>query len=153
MDESVKSPLIRGKPAWHVRYFRAYWLFAISLVLLLVLQFAFLSIGIHEDILLAYNLLMLGWVFGFQIYMEFWFRRFGTSIFGLRSTLEKSRGVPCPNCLYPLCEIPEADTDHVCAECGCGISGVDAIHAWSQVKGRRWGYEIPKAWNRWLKSS
>jgi len=153
MDESVKSPLIRGKPAWHVRYWRIFMVYMVVNVLLLVGQFMVIS-RFSSNALVAslYALIMLIWVFGFQVWMSRWIRSYGLSMWRLRDMLVelgKHRGgasVPCPSCLYPLCDLPDADRVHVCSECGCGIRGSDAIRAWDRLR----GYKTPEAWAEWF---
>ena len=149
MDDAIKSPLINGKPAWHVhrrRYF-------IRLMLVLSPAIFIMTVVFDSNDLLNFpswvsvaTSLGMGLVGIF--FLDVRMKRFGLSAFQSNATLlEKIDGVPCPSCLYPLCELPEADQVYVCSECGCGIRGSDAIRAWDGLR----GYRSPQAWKRWLK--
>ncbi len=144
MDESIKSPLIRGKPAWHVRYMRFYLIHMIVNLLSVVghlVLVVLLKAG--DEIIIPYSIGVMVWVFGGVWWMARWLKGQGLPIFQPRSScLKKTDGVPCPNCLYPLCSLDDADAVHVCPECGCSIRGADAIRAWESLR----GYAIPKSW-------
>jgi len=150
MDEVVKSPLsplVRGKPAWHVRYRRLIWLYVFGNAILLAGQFmVFQRFGFGGTESTIYSIGMVPWVFGFQIWLARWLKGYGVSFWRFKSMLSETEGIPCPSCLYPLCKLQEADGDFVCSECGCGVNGVDAIRAWDGLR----GYRSPQAWNRWL---
>lgn len=152
MDDSIQSPLINGKPAWHVRLMRLYIIYCAGNIALLVgMGFVYR----YSDTLIeyAYMAFMFLWVFGFQLIPIMRIKNSGVSFWRMRNMLNemaKDRGgasVPCPDCLYPLCDLSEADKVHVCSECGCGIRGADAIRAWGRLEKR---YVTPKAWSDWF---
>jgi len=145
MNEGIKSPLIRGKPAWHVRYMRIIWVYFIVDMFLLAGQFVLIGLlKVGDQVLSAYSIGMFIFVFGGAWWMARWLKGYGLSYWKLRSCLKTIDGVPCPNCLYPLCELDEADAVFVCPECGCGIRGADAIRAWESLR----GYVIPESWGQ-----
>ena len=145
MNETVKSPLIRGKPAWIVGLMRLYHVyFGVNIILLAGLYLSDESLGETGQLVYAGGMIL--WVFGFQLVPIRRIKSYGISFWKMRSFLEHIEGVPCPNCLYPLCQIRDADQDHVCSECGCGINGVDALRAWDNVR----GYHRPQSWVKWL---
>ena len=149
MDESKKSPmspLIRGKPAWHVRRERFH---ALLLLVNGPLIFFFVFFADSDDLWnlpeWLSGLAMLGWLAVMLYIMSLYMNRYGLSVWQMNKTLLGTiDGVPCPNCLYPLCELDEADAVFVCPECGCGIRGADAIRAWESLR----GYVIPKSWGQ-----
>ncbi|MBO6514734.1 MAG: hypothetical protein JJ974_12285 [Phycisphaerales bacterium] len=149
MDDAIKSPFIKDKPAWHMRYSRRWQRYALACLLLVAGQLTLgISLGFSDTIVTIYSVCMLIYVFGYQLHMAIWLRSQGAS-WTTRAVLERVEGVPCPNCLYPLCRLHEADSVHVCSECGCTADGVEVIKSWGSVK----GYRLPQAWNRWLKDS
>lgn len=151
MDESIKSPLINGKPVWHVRRRRYF----IRLMLVLSPALFIMTVVFDSNNLLNFPSWVsavtgLGMILVGLFFLDVRMKCFGLGAFQSNATLlKKFYGVPCPSCLYPLCELDEADAEHVCSECGCGINGVDAITAWDGLK----GYRSPEGWNRWLKDS
>ena len=147
MDAVVKNPLIGRKPAWHVRYRRLVLLYMFGNVVLLAGQFAMIQrFGFGNKEVTVYSMVMLPWVFGFQVWLARWLKGYGVSFWRFKTMLNEIEGIPCPSCLYPLCKLQEADGEYVCSECGCGINGVNAIKAWDGL----WWYRLPQAWNRWL---
>lgn len=143
MDGAVKSPLIRGKPAWHVRYMRFFWIYSLVNLISIVGQFVLIVLmRAGDEMIVAYSIGIMVWVFGGAWWMTRWLKGQGLSIFKLRSCLSRIDGVPCPSCIYPLCPLDEADAVHVCPECGCGIRGAAAIRAWESLR----GYVIPESW-------
>ena len=146
MDEVIKSPpspLVRGKPAWHVRYTRVFLIYMLGNILFLGGQYVLiLVLDLGTFILIAYSMVMLVYLAGVWWWVARWLKGQGLSVWRLRWLLETIDGVPCPNCLYPLCQLDDADTVHVCPECGCGIRGADAIRAWESLR----GYVIPESW-------
>lgn len=148
MNETNKSPLIRRKPAWHVRFYRFFGLCMFVTVLLLIGMLALiLWFSSKEFVMISYSIALIFWVFGIQVWTARWLRGYGVSFWKMKDCLQTIDGVPCPSCLYPLCSLDDADAEWVCPECGCGINGVDAIKAWDGLK----GYRSPEVWNRWLK--
>ncbi len=145
MSESIKSPLIKEKPAWHVRYMRFFWVHMLGNLLLLGGQYVLIVVlDLGTFILIAYSIVMVVYLAGTGWWVARWLKSQGLSYWRLRWLLETIDGVPCPNCLYPLCELDEADAVFVCSECGCGIRGADAIRAWESLR----RYAIPKSWGQ-----
>jgi len=151
MDDPTKSPLIRGKPAWHVGRRR---LTTVLMLVICPLIFIFAFVADSDDLLnfpgWVSVVVALGFLSVVYYAIDVYMKPYGLGFLQKDATLlERLEGVPCPSCLYPLCELEKADAEHVCSECGCGINGVDAIRAWDGLK----GYRSPQGWNRWLKDS
>jgi len=147
MGEAVKSPLIRGKPAWHVRYKWLVLLYVCGNAVLLAGQFVMIQrFGFGNTEVTLYSMAMIPWIFGYQVWLGRWLKGYGVSFWRFKTMLSEIDGIPCPSCLYPLCKLHDADDEFICSECGCGINGVAAIKSWKGL----WWYRLPQAWNRWL---
>ena len=153
MDEMAKSPLVRNKPGWYVRYMRFMWFLvtygalAFGLTMLLSWVFPKPAKSFEYFIASGFVLFLLGYVV-WWIWLVSWVHSYGVRLRSWKKhgPLHRIDGVPCPNCLYSLCSVEEAGGEKLCSECGCCIDGHVAMRAWKKVLKKR----IPPGWNAYL---
>jgi hypothetical protein len=136
MGVEHQSPLHHGKPRFMTKFVRRLLLYHAG-NLVLFGGFFLLSSSLWDPISIFYSIVCLLYVFGVQVIFARWLHSHGATFWRFNRLLENSDQVPCPSCLYPLCPARDSAREHLCAECGCKISGDEAVRAWGRVRGMK----------------
>jgi hypothetical protein len=142
MNESKKSSLVRGKPAWRARYMRFVAMQIVYSIAGLGVIVVLERFDLQLMIRVFFGLFLVGQVL-WWIALVSWLKGYCVGFFSYTKMLLEIDGVPCPSCLYSICRVENAKGEKHCPECGCSVDGVEAMEAWKKVP----KLKIPKEWD------
>ncbi len=122
---------------------RFVWVLIVYSAVSLVIAYLLERNGQDDALMIFMGVFLVGQVV-WWIALGSWLKKFGVGVFAYTKLLERVEGVPCPNCLYPICAVEDAPGVKLCPECGCSVDGVEAMKAWKRVP----KLKVPQGWDK-----